>query len=144
MKIQIKDIIGKTIFEYDQIENSIKSSLIKAVKSGANLRGADLPNYSILPDGDLIGWKKISKVLIKLEIPKKAKRVNSLVGRKCRANFAKILKVYNDQKSVQGGHAGLTYTEGETIYPDKFDDDIRIECTHGIHFFITKQEAENW
>ena len=28
------------------------------------------------------------------------------------------------------------------IREEKFDDDIRIECTSGIHFYITRKEAE--
>ena len=38
------------------------------------------------------------------------------------------------------------YRVGETVKPDRYDDDVRVECTSGIHFFITKPEAEsfNW
>ena len=35
----------------------------------------------------------------------------------------------------------VTYKAGEMVYPDSFEDDRFIECTHGIHFFINKQEA---
>jgi hypothetical protein len=27
------------------------------------------------------------------------------------------------------------------IKPDSYDPDPRVECSHGIHFFITKEEA---
>ena len=36
------------------------------------------------------------------------------------------------------------YRNGELTYPDSYDDDIRVGCSHGIHFFITKAEAEEW
>ena len=36
------------------------------------------------------------------------------------------------------------YSKGKIIYPDSYNDDIRIECTNGIHFFITKKEAKEW
>ena len=36
------------------------------------------------------------------------------------------------------------YQAGEMTYPDGYDPDIRIECTSGIHFFMTKQEAEEY
>lgn len=26
----------------------------------------------------------------------------------------------------------------------KSNSDIRVECTHGIHFFLTREEAEKW
>ena len=60
---------------------------------GADLRGAknaELPiaMTRILPDGDLIGWKKCRNgALVKLLIPAKAKRSHAF-GRKCRAEFA--------------------------------------------------------
>jgi hypothetical protein len=42
-------------------------------------------------------------------------------------------------------HTGMTrYRVGDTVYPDSFDDRITEECTNGIHFFITKIEAENY
>lgn len=28
--------------------------------------------------------------------------------------------------------------------PDKFDPDVRVECSHGIHFFLTREEAETY
>ena len=40
--IQIKSILGKILFEYEKADNSIKDTLIEAVKSGAYLYGADL------------------------------------------------------------------------------------------------------
>jgi len=36
-----------------------------------------------------------------------------------------------------------TYTVGKMAIPDKYDPDRRNECSHGIHFYITKIEAEN-
>ena len=41
-KIEIKSICGRVLFEYDKVNNTIKDTLEKAVKSGANLRYADL------------------------------------------------------------------------------------------------------
>jgi hypothetical protein len=38
----------------------------------------------------------------------------------------------------------ITYTVGKIIKPDSYNDDIRLECTNGIHFFITKKEAEDY
>jgi hypothetical protein len=42
IKIQIKSVFGKIIFEYEKEENSIKETLIEAVKNKSDLRGADL------------------------------------------------------------------------------------------------------
>jgi hypothetical protein len=38
----------------------------------------------------------------------------------------------------------LVYTVGEIALPDKYDDDIRVECSSGIHFFITEKEAREF
>ncbi len=115
---------------------------------GADLQGANLPAFQIVPEeGELIVYKKLELGLIaQLKIPAEAKRINSLVGRKCRAEFAIVLAITTPEgKEVIEGISkhdnGYVYKVGETIKPDKYDDDIRVECTSGIHFFITKKEA---
>jgi hypothetical protein len=42
LNIQIKTIFGKVLFELEKEDNSIKKTLIEAVKRGADLRGAYL------------------------------------------------------------------------------------------------------
>ena len=108
---------------------------------GANLEGANLPHFQICPqEGDFIAWKKVEGGVLKLLVPKDAKRTSSLVGRKCRAEFVVVLEGSGVSK-----HDGKTqYEPGMTVYPDKYDDDIRVECTSGIHFFMTKREAEEY
>jgi hypothetical protein len=119
------------------------ADLSGAYLSGANLSGADLKKLlnqrTILPEGDLIGWKKLQNgVLCKLQIPAKAKRVGGLIGRKCRAEFAIVLG--GEGKGLHNGHV---YKVGETVKPDKYDPNPLLECSNGIHFFITKQEAQD-
>lgn len=41
VKIQIKSIFGKVLFESSKEGNTTKDTLVEAVKSGVNLRGAD-------------------------------------------------------------------------------------------------------
>ena len=53
-KIEIKSIFGKVLFEYEKEVNSIKYTLIEAVKQRADLRGADLGGAN-LRDADLGG-----------------------------------------------------------------------------------------
>ena len=110
-----------------------------AYLKGANLKGAVLPDFSVVPDqGAFIGWKKISSGVIKILIPEDAERMNSLVGRKCRASKCVVLE---GPEGVALHDRSTRYTVGETVVPDKYDGDIRVECTHGIHFFITRKEA---
>ena len=42
IKIQIKSVFGSILFEYEKENNTIKETLLEAIKSGANLRGAYL------------------------------------------------------------------------------------------------------
>jgi hypothetical protein len=136
----------------------IGANLSGANLIGANLRGADLddadlkktmlPNFQI-PGGVIQGWKKLSDGLIcELTIPWEAKRTASLVGRKCRAEFAYISAIYNGTKTVSNGFSQhdntMQYIVGTVVHPDKYDDDIRVECSHGIHFFLTRKEAEEY
>ena len=129
---------------------------------GADLRGADLQRaylqgaylqgaknvelaaamVSICPEGDIIGWKKCKDdVIVKLLIPKKAKRSNAS-GRKCRAEFAKVLEVIGAEVAVSNYNNNTVYKVGKIVKPDSFDDNRWDECSNGIHFFITRQEAE--
>ena len=112
---------------------------------GADIRKARLPHFQIVPEtGGFYAWKALSGgVVIKVYVPAGAKRTSTLIGRKCRASH---VKVCSDVKKVRSWRheAATYYTKGETVYADKFDDDICIGCTHGIHFFMTKQEAEEW
>ena len=112
-----------------------------AILSGADFQGAELPAFSILPAGDLIVWKKLQEGICKLKIPATAARVNS-PGRKCRAEYAKVLELPKDTRIGHATYDGTIYRVGKIVRPDKYDPDFRVECSHGIHFFITREEAE--
>lgn len=104
----------------------------------ADLSGAKLPPLSILPEGEIIGWKKLSNgTVAKLLIPDNARRINS-TGRKCRAEFVIVL----EGEGYSSWDRKTYYSPGKIIYPDKYDPDFLVECSHGIHFYITKEEAE--
>ena len=141
------------------------ANLSGADLSGANLSDADLigvqniPDYvqavtSILPDGPIIGWKQCNNgVIVKMQIPAKAKRSNA-TDRKCRAEYAKVLALYDgtsttelaaDVIAVTSAHGPRTeYQKGQIVRPDSFDEDRWEECSHGVHFFITRLEAEEY
>ena len=181
VKIQIKNRwTGSILFEYEEEDNTIKDTLIEAVKNNADLRNADLSNadlsnadlrnadlrnadlrnnktFPYLPlacpsDGAFIGWKKIGKNLVKLEIPEDAMRCSATTN-KCRCDKAKVLDIIcisddhsprNLQEITNCNFHKTTYKVGEMVYPDSFDEDRWNECSHGIHFFINKQDAINY
>ena len=126
--------------------------------SGANLNGADLRNVKynertaffalVCPEeGDFIAWKKVGEVIVKLRIPSEAKR-SSATTRKCRCEYAEVLELqsldgtpYNDDKVVNNDYVETIYKVGEIVHSDSWDNDRWNECSHGIHFFITRDEA---
>ena len=134
------------------------ANLSGANLSSANLRSADLRGTKgselviaqtrILPEGEIIGWKKCrDQKIVKLLIPREAKRSHAF-GRKCRAEYVKCLEIFGSDGSVQTEAISLhdrktKYTPGEFVYPDKFSDNWQDECAPGIHFYITRIEAEN-
>ena len=133
------------------------ADLSGAYLRGANLRGADLSGADlrgakdadlaiavtrILPEGDLIGWKKCrNDVIVKLRIPADARRSHAF-GRKCRAEFADVLEVIGAEVGISSHDGKTEYRTGQRVTPDSFDENWMDECSHGVHFFITRLEAE--
>ena len=116
-------------------------------------------NMACPEEGAFVGWKYVRNnrdyYLIKLLIPEDAKR-SSATTRKCRCDKAFVLDIvdlFNEDihyekcenpNSITYTGKKTVYKVGETIYPDSWDEDRWVECSHGIHFFITKQEAINY
>jgi uncharacterized protein YjbI with pentapeptide repeats len=148
------NLCGANLYDANLYDANLRGADLR----GANLRGADLyganlneakesslviAQQSIVPMGKLIGWKKLQNgAIAKLEIPTKAKRLNSIGSRKCRAEFVKVLAIIGADEAYDQHSGKVLYKKGLTVYPDSFDEDIQVECSHGIHFFITKEEAE--
>jgi hypothetical protein len=133
-----------------RLANLRGANLCDADLSGANLCDADLSGATNIPplclatttiagEGDLIGYKKLADgTICKLKIPADAKRSNS-TGRKCRAEYAIVL----EGEGVSEHDWTFTYKVGETVSPTKpFCEDRWEECASGIHFFLTREEAE--
>ena len=131
------------------------ANLRDAYISGADLRDADLRGAKEVPyiplacpsDGAFVGWKKVHGKLVKLQIPEDARRC-SATTQKCRCDKALVLAITDTdgsnpieeiENTAQDHH--VTYKVGELVLPDSFDEDRWNECSHGIHFFINKQDA---
>ena len=137
--------------------NLYGADLSGANLSGANLSGADLiganlesaygikGTYVAPETGGFTAWKKCKNaVIVKLRIPAKAKRSNA-TGRKCRAEFVKVLQVFGAKEGLSMHDNGKTvYRKGETVHCDTWCEDRWTECGGGIHFFMTREEAENY
>jgi hypothetical protein len=126
------------------------ANLYNANLRNANLRNATLPPFQLCPEGQFRAFKKLAgDIIAELLIPRSAQRASSLVGRKCRASKVKVVRLIapdeSHPESALDNHTGkLEYRVGCWVKPDKFDADIRVECTSGIHFFITREEAESY
>ena len=142
------------------------ADLLGADLRGADLTGADLEGASlsradlyltridgaILPppivplEGEFTGYKKVLSSphgtydVITLRIPAEAQRTSALTSRKCRASH--VVVVQGEGVSPTRSESKLIYTPGAVVVADEFDADRREECTHGIHFFLTREEAE--
>lgn len=128
----------------DRCRNS--SKVLFANLAGAKgIEGLALARTRILPEGSLIVWKKCNAgVIVRLRIPEDAKRSHAW-GRKCRAEYADVLDVIGADEGVTDEHGPRTvYRVGQRVVPDAWDDNWQNECSSGIHFFLTREEAEAW
>ena len=123
------------------------ANLSRANLSGANLSGAEnaalaIAQTRIRPEGQLIGWKSCKfGVIVKLSIPAEARRSHAF-GRKCRAEFADVLETFNGEVGISQHDGKTAYRTGERVTCHKWSEDWQEECAGGIHFFITREEAE--
>lgn len=100
--------------------------------------------------GSFIAFKKAGFYIIELFIPTNAKRC-SATSRKCRCNKAKVISITTlsgDATTITEVHStydpNFIYKLGEYVEVKNFDDNRWNECSTGIHFFITRQEAVNY
>ena len=96
------------------------------IRAGADLSEAKLSRAD-LSEADLLG-AKLSKADL------------------FRANLsgAKIDGTPNGQPRTGTHHAGLDYQVGAVLSVDDFDPDPRVECSRGLHVWLTRDEAEAW
>jgi Family of unknown function (DUF5758)/Pentapeptide repeats (8 copies) len=135
------NLSGANLFGADlRGANLERANLYRADLEGANLADAKLPHFQICPEkGFFRGFKKLANGSIaELEIAFSAKRTSSLVGRKCRASKVRVVS----GEGASRHDSTFVYTKGAVLEVSDYDDDIRVECTRGIHFYITRAEAE--
>ena len=138
------------------------------------LTGVMKPLPGILSENrnkDICGWKKVLylvyhddrhprpeyKIAIaKLIIPKDAAVM--FTNHKCRASYAIVDGFYPQDRLFEPGpskklntklafsawNTRFYYEDGKTVTPDSFDPDPDRECSHGIHFFRTYEEARQY
>lgn len=152
------DLHGANLSEADLGEADLSeadlsgANLYMAELGGANLNGANTANALFISlqcpeEGSFIAWKRCGKHIVKLQVTETAKR-SSATSRKCRCSEVFVLDIQKED----GSPSGLTkiksrydpsfiYRVGEVARVDNFDEDRWNECSTGIHFFITRDEA---
>ncbi len=121
-----------------------RANLSRANLSRANLSGAKnadlaIARTRILPEGDIIGWKKLANgTVAELLIPHDSRRSHAF-GRKCRAEY--VVVIDGEGQSIHDKN--VKYAPGEVVRCHEWDENWQNECGGGIHFYLTKIEAEN-
>ena len=141
------------------------ANLYRADLTGADLTGADLTGADYIEkaknlfypiacpeSGAFIGWKKARikgscvECIVKLEISEDAMR-SSATGRKCRCSKATVLEVQDlegkvlEKSAVSDRDSNFQYIPGTVVSVPDFDENRWNECSTGIHFYITREEA---
>lgn len=153
------DLKGAILFDAYLGKANLRGAYInQANLTAAWLTGADTKNIcydyetvgfaSVCPEcGTFVGFKRAQDKIVTLFIPEDAKRTSGTT-RKCRCNKAKVLSITN----LDGSMSELTevpsdydenfiYQVGEYVEEANFDENRWEDCTTGIHFFITRDEA---
>lgn len=98
---------------------------------------------------EITGWKKCrdafgKPVIVELTIPAHARRSNA-TSQKCRASVAIVKAIYPPEceTAYSTWDANFEYRVGATVKPTQpFDKDRRNECAPGIHYFMSRMQAE--
>ena len=156
VNLEYANLIGADLRDASFIGSNLRgadlrdASFIGSNLRDSNLRGADLRGQEIRcpAEGSFTAYKKADDLILTLEIPSTAKRVNAIGSCKCRASKVKVIKAETldgkrtSRKKIKGDYnSNFYYTVGKIAKADSFNPDNRIECSHGIHFFMTKEEA---
>lgn len=151
--LRFSNLMGVNLRRADLRDADLSYAILTVAKlSNANLLDIKYndktASYSLqCPEkGAFIGYKRAYNKIVELLITEDALR-SSATSRKCRCSKAKVLTItdlegiehYNMVKS--DWDRNFIYKVGETVEVEDFDTNRWRECTNGIHFFITRDEA---
>jgi len=140
------DLSGADLRSADLRSANLRSAdLSGADLSGANLRPVDAARLMACPaDGAFTAFKKCcGGVIVKVLIPADSRR-SSATGRKCRAEFVDVVEVIGAEFGISQHDQKTKYRAGQRVHCDQWCENRWQECAGGIHFFITREEAEDY
>lgn len=139
------------------------ATLRSANLAEANITGAKFSPFQIVPQvGQFRAFKKVISLttsrncltpfVLELLIPRSAQRTSTPISRKCRASKAKVVRVVDPDPQWSAitrfyslHDRDFIYEVGKWVVPSgEYNGDIRVDCTHGIHFFMTYEEAAGY
>ena len=133
--------------------NLYNADLSNADLYNADLYNADLDEKEKLRKGVIIDkpvrvFKKcIKNTIVELELLK-GSIVFSINNKKCRTNRAKVIAINGNKnkglKCCSEYDKNFIYEVGKIVEVKDFDLMYNVECSSGIHFFWTKEEAEDY
>ena len=98
-------------------------------------------------EGYIFGYKKcFNERMVQLLIPKDAKRCSSTTNA-CRCDKARVVAITDVNKKESYKEAmsfvdpNFIYRLGEMVYADSYNEDRWYDSSHGIHFWMTFEEA---
>lgn len=121
-------------------------------------------------EGSFEGWKvaivfkrtsnaSCEFCLVRLKIPAVSQRLRAYESKKCRCEFAEVTGIQLlDGSSLPDDTVAFSmfeltnfampslryrtnYKRGEMVFADGWDDSRTVECGHGIHFFMNREDA---
>ncbi len=151
--LRMADLRKACLRQADLREADLRGALL----IGADLTGADVTGViwdettrgiEAAAEGELIGWGKKLGHLVKMRIEADTPRSRA-TGNKHRAARVTVLEI-DDGELMEFEHTpryastipSTRYAVGAVTEADSWDDNRWNECSHGIHFFLTREEAE--
>jgi uncharacterized protein YjbI with pentapeptide repeats len=148
--LQNSDLAGADFFQSDLHKVDFRGSKLGCVDlHRANLTDTYFdPRPKAPEEGSFVGWKRLfdiqgDLVIAKILIPEDAKRTTPLVGRRCRAEFVKILELYPNVPLARCRFfPDRMYYVDEIVRTTCYNSDVQVRDTHGLNFYLTREEAE--
>lgn len=141
--------IGRTDVPLEWIEQMAQDDnyIVRILAMQAyNQRGVPIPTSRNFEPPDIVFKKCVNDVIVAAEIPKDA-HIRSKDGKKFRASKAVIKDIFGDYFGEKVGISVFDkktfYRVGEEIIIENFDLGNE-EFSNGLHFFCTREAAENY
>jgi hypothetical protein len=97
---------------------------------------------------------KYKSAYVEILVPEDAKRVTPAdtdYSFKSRISHGKVMSIIDEQNNKYDYAVSMIYTDnkvtyrvGEVVFPDEFDSNPEIDCSHGIHVLRYRDQCEKW